>query len=127
MVDLIDLYNVRFKGLARVLTDIINERKAQNEQWGGAEHDDHHELLEWAGLIQEHLGRLHRDIPPPPASASRDAMREQEARIRRRLLVVAALAAAAIESSDRRGENREARWADVDQALAGDHLGDGHE
>jgi hypothetical protein len=106
--------NVQNKGLARVLTDIIGERKAQDEQWGGSHHDDHHGLLEWAGLIEHHLGRLAKELVPGPLSSTREAVRRNNGAVRRRMLVITTLGAAALESIDRRIEQLEAGWADED-------------
>lgn len=97
------------------------ERHAQDRQWGGPEHDDHHTVLDWAGLIEHHLDRLGREMGEPAGDGDRDSIRRVDTAVRRRLTVVAALAIAAIESVDRRSEQREAQWADIDQAVAGDH------
>ena len=30
---------------------VLNERRRQDEKWGGAEHDDRHDRREWEGLL----------------------------------------------------------------------------
>lgn len=67
--------------------EISRERTAQDEQWGGAIHDDSHEPWEWCNCIAKQ-NRLARDA---------DEVEEYESR----LVKVAALAIAAIESSRR--------------------------
>ena len=80
-----------------VLAEIERERAAQDQQWGGTEHDDSHRPELWDGLIWKFLRRA--------AEADRRGQwfgsPEWHAERRRRLVQVAALAVAAIESMDR--------------------------
>lgn len=64
---------------------IETERRAQDEEYGGPEHDDEHTRQEWAGFIQAHLAK---------GLESPDKYRNQ-------MIRVAALAIAAIEVHDR--------------------------
>ena len=64
--------------------DVSAERNRQDEQWGGAEHDDTHGAVEWIDCISKQLRRL-----------------SNTAERRERLVKIAALAIAAIESADR--------------------------
>lgn len=76
-------------GAERVIGDVLLERQYQDEEWGGAEHDDTHTRQEWVTFLVEHLGRV-------AGAESREQYRHQ-------LVRVAALALAAIESNDRGG------------------------
>ena len=64
--------------------DVSAERNRQDEQWGGAQHDDQHNAVEWVNCINSQLHRL----------CNRAERRD-------RLVKIAALAIAAIESIDR--------------------------
>lgn len=64
--------------------DVSAERNRQDEQWGGAAHDDTHGAVEWIDCISKQLHRL-----------------SNKAERRDRLVKIAALAIAAIESADR--------------------------
>ena len=70
-----------------VLDEIIQERAAQDAQWGGAFHDDSHDLFEWFIYIDKQI-RLGRNTSNPIEYESR-------------MVKIAALAVAAIESSRR--------------------------
>lgn len=37
---------------------ILEERKRQDEEWGGPSHDDQHSALDWPGFIRKQLNRL---------------------------------------------------------------------
>ena len=77
---------------------IEQERKAQDEKWGGPEHDDTHSVWDWICYIHGHAraaGSMLRGVPPADeVAASLQHFRYQMVR-------VAALAVAAIESVDR--------------------------
>ncbi|WP_142851033.1 hypothetical protein [Telmatospirillum sp. J64-1] len=75
--------------LVDVLTDVADERWAQDLQWGGPEHDDQHTSLEWRALIGAHT----HDLIDGRGNAAPD--------YRERLVKIAALAVAAIQSHDR--------------------------
>lgn len=75
----------------KVFDDIDAERREQNAQWGGEEHDDEHIAAEWCGFI---------------AYQCRQMVKPQGLRkARARMVKIAALAVAAIESFDRRIEH----------------------
>lgn len=78
---------------SKILCDIAAERAAQDEQWGGATHDDGHMAHDWLVFIGQQLKRARADYAqvggfPAP--------------VRARLVKIAALAVAGIESIDRR-------------------------
>lgn len=68
--------------------DVSAERNRQDAQWGGPSHDDLHDPVDWARLIEHQA----------------DWSREQEPR--RRFVKIAALAVASIESIDRKAAER---------------------
>jgi hypothetical protein len=67
---------------------ILGERVAQDNQWGGKEHDDSHERFEWLNYIAKQT-RMGLSVAHNP---------EQ---FEARMIKIAALAVAAIESSRR--------------------------
>ena len=71
-----------------IFDEIIAERAAQDEQWGGKAHDDSHDRFEWCCYISKQNSRA--DI----ASANGPLFEA-------RMIKVAALAVAAVESSRR--------------------------
>ncbi len=75
---------------ARWVVDIELERRRQDDQWGGAGHDDQHSIMEWLSYIRKQTERCW------DARSPRD-----HAEQRNRLIKVAALAVAGIESHDR--------------------------
>ena len=81
------------KPMESLIKEIIAERRAQDEQWGGAKHDDSHDALDWLTFIRrQDLKAKHWDTWPSRVSAT----------YRSRLVKIAALAFAAIESYDRK-------------------------
>lgn len=78
--------------LATVLAQVGEERRRQDEQWGGPLHDDHHTPRQWFGLVDDHLGRAKKAAGGK--STDHDTYRHN-------LVQVAALAVAAVESLDR--------------------------
>ena len=78
------------------ISHIIKERKKQDEQWGGAEHDDTHNTDDWFGFI-EHQIQKYKEAP------TKDRYSFYEPR--ERLVKIAALAVAGIESIDRKEEH----------------------
>lgn len=44
--------------MGEVLRDIARERQRQDEQWGGARHDDTHNKFDWLAYITCQLGQL---------------------------------------------------------------------
>jgi len=75
----------------RIWSAIINERRRQDEKWGGSSHDDDHSLADWRRYICAHAKRASGD----------DA--------RRQLVRVAALAVAAIQSIERQAQEGQQR------------------
>jgi hypothetical protein len=71
---------------ARVLAEVAGERAAQDQQWGGASHDDEHGPEVWDALLWKFL----RYATPLGGT-----------RRRHRLVQLAAVAVAAIECIDR--------------------------
>ena len=72
------------KGASSVLLDMIDERRRQDAQWGGPEHDDTHSSDDWFKYISYQIDRARYDTDK-----------------RSRLIKIAALATAAVESFDR--------------------------
>lgn len=72
----------------RWVADVMAERRTQDEQWGGAAHDDEHAAYEWLEYIDKQVRKA-------------NGVRNDDDRYRSRLVKIAALAAAAIESVDR--------------------------
>lgn len=71
--------------------EISRERARQDEEWGGPEHDDGHEPLDWARFIRKQC----RIIENPPEGGIVGGYES-------RMIKIAALALAAIESHRRR-------------------------
>lgn len=87
-----------------MLTAIVNERTTQVEQWGGNDHDDHHNMQEWSRYVMKQLDRA-RYEPYSPESEERvirtfTIANAQE--FEERMVKVAALAMAAAQSTRRR-------------------------
>lgn len=86
------------KEMGMILAQIIEERRSQDRQWGGADHDDGHDRSDWPKFIAEHNDRaikMARKIGTTHANGAADEYRKQ-------LIEIAALAVAAIESHDRK-------------------------
>lgn len=76
-----------------VLAEVVEERRRQDKQWGGPEHDDTHRHSEWGAYIRKQLAGI-------PSAFDDDKNRA-------RFVKIAALAVAAIESMDRRTTKKE--------------------
>ena len=76
--------------MERILDEIRDERKRQDEQWGGPNHDDKHHPGQWLEYIKKFWDK---------ANNPRDNFRH-------RMIQVAALAVAAVESHDRKVAER---------------------
>lgn len=74
----------------RIAGEVVQERKRQNQKWGGAEHDDQHSVQEFVQLIEDYAGWAR-------VMAGMDDLDKA----RERLIQVAALAVAAAEGIDR--------------------------
>lgn len=73
-----------------LLADIEDERRRQDAQWGGPEHDDEHSMYDWRNYIIKQMIAFENDIHGPTR--------------RSRLIKIAALAVAALECIDRADE-----------------------
>lgn len=82
-------------GQAVAVSQVIEERRKQDRQWGGADHDDDHQRKDWLGFIREHSDRATRALK----GCDFDEYRKQ-------LVEIAALALAGIESHDRKPTTR---------------------
>jgi hypothetical protein len=76
-----------------IIGQVITERKRQDMQWGGPEHDDTHSLFDWDDYIEHQLNKI---LFLEEGSVDREKV------ARDALIKVAALAVAAVESIDRR-------------------------
>lgn len=85
-----------------VLLNVAGERRKQDGQWGGPEHDDEHRVSEWVAYILYQASRL-LEIPTPGPVADLPELRQTMALHRERFVKIAALAVAAVESIDRIG------------------------
>jgi hypothetical protein len=86
-------------GLYRELESV---RAAQDEKWGGANHDDSHTTLDWAGVIDT---LLLRGTVPVPNRRLADVNQEQRCIFRMNMIRVAAVALAAVEGCDRAAQD----------------------
>jgi hypothetical protein len=82
--------------------ELESERAAQDEKWGGAQHDDSHSTLDWAGVIDT---QLLRGTVPVPNRRLADVNQEQRCIFRKNMIRVAAVALAAIEACDRAAQD----------------------
>lgn len=78
--------------------EIEQERKAQDRQWGGPEHDDTNSAWSWILYILSHARAGGAQLRGTPA---KDEIRPALRLFRYQMVRVAALAVAAIESVDR--------------------------
>jgi hypothetical protein len=86
-----------------IIGQVITERKRQDMQWGGPEHDDTHSLFDWDDYIEHQLNKIlfiehnqTEDVNLPEYEKRRNTI------ARDALIKVAALAVAAVESIDRK-------------------------
>ena len=80
---------LKFPGSMRdIFDEIVRERIAQDEKWGGSPHDDEHSLFDWVGFIRHHANRA-------VGGRAKDDYRKQ-------MIRVATLACAAIQAFDRK-------------------------
>ena len=75
-----------------LLQEVVAERAAQDQEWGGRPHDDGHGVAEWVALLARHVGLAMND----------GATTEDPVRFRRQMVRVAAVALAALEAFERR-------------------------
>lgn len=72
---------------------VLDERAAQDAQWGGIDHDDKHSMRDWCGYLTKQIEKVSR------ISSFTVANGEE---FEQRMTKVAALAFAAIQSNRRR-------------------------
>jgi len=77
----------------KIIGELLNRRDEQDARWGGVEHDDLHDEMDWELYIQKQLHDAAR-------SDNSDAWRD-------RMVDVGALAIAALEWADRKGAEQE--------------------
>jgi hypothetical protein len=77
-----------------VISQVITERKRQDMQWGGPEHDDTHETSDWIDYMAHQVERT-----TPHTGTVEQAKSDREMFIK-----IAALAVAAVESLDRKAK-----------------------
>ena len=80
--------------LSKAFADVVQERQLQDEEWGGPEHDDTHDIADWMAFIQTQDDKLFQGLGEGQMPDPREA--------RERLVKIAALAIAGIESIDRK-------------------------
>lgn len=97
-----------------ILSEVTAERQRQDGLWGGAAHDDSHDLADWLVILARHVGLGGWDGSPEDACHKTEATGKYDpARYRKQLVRVAAVAVAALESFDRRlTRDRWQRYAD---------------
>lgn len=81
-----------------VLEQIMDERKAQDAQWGGPDHDDEKDCEEWIVIAEIQLEKASSFI------GAGEEIDNPDAEYRKALLDTAAVCVAAIESLDRHHE-----------------------
>ena len=90
-----------------IIEEIKSERRIEDKEWGGSEHDDAHEPEKWCGLLRHQIRLADRAT----CSLATDEITGDEERslivgYRERLIKIAAVALAATESLDRVMEKR---------------------
>ena len=76
-----------------VISDVLAERKRQDEKWGGPTHDDAHTAQEWCCILAEHAGHF-SGLTLGGANL---------AQMRAEAVQIAAITLAIVESIDRNG------------------------
>ena len=83
--------------ISRLTSEVFDERKAQDKQWGGPEHDDGHPPQAWREMLERHVAKLTTFMGSnnnPNEYVTADDYRD-------RLIKIAALAIAAAQTYDR--------------------------
>jgi hypothetical protein len=83
------------KRQTKIINDIIRERTSQDQQWGGATHDDGHTVEDWYSFRSKFESRALFGARKP------ERMKEGQD-VRGSLIKIAALAVAQLESLDRK-------------------------
>jgi hypothetical protein len=89
---------------------IAYEQTFQYEVFGGAEHDDKHNLSDWALLIGEQSGKIFQDITNQlyGSSSIPDYLSETRLRIfRSQVIILAAVCRSAVDAIDRSLERKQ--------------------
>jgi hypothetical protein len=76
-------------GMTRVIMEVVAHRAAQDVEWGGPAHDDHHVDDDWMRIIALQMDKAYLD-------------QRNGVDVRDRFLKIAALAVAAVQTIDRR-------------------------
>lgn len=84
-----------------VLNELAAERRAQIRQWGGAEHDDEHDLTDWTDFVNKQLKRAEKSAK---GIKSGTAGVNDGTNFRTAMIKIGAIAVAAIESYDRKAK-----------------------
>jgi hypothetical protein len=79
-----------------ILLAVVMERRAQDKQWGGPEHDDEHDAHDWENFIIHQLANSMTGV------TKSNGKKDLSGVYRQRMIKVAALAVAAVESYDRK-------------------------
>jgi hypothetical protein len=101
------LNNRKAEHMNAILEEIKAERRIEDKEWGGSDHDDTHEPEKWCGLLRHQIRLADRAA----CSLAADEITGGEERslitgYRERLVKIAAVALAAAESLDRVMEKR---------------------
>lgn len=79
-----------------VFEHIVAERQRQDDEWGGAEHDDEHDFGFWMLILTKHVGRL-AEVGLDQYGVRVVSVREVYAQV----IIVAAIAVAMAEALER--------------------------
>lgn len=88
-----------------ILDEIREERKHQDNKWGGADHDDTHDPYVWTAFITTYLGHSISDFVIEFGNPGVEGQKARLRKFRYNMVKVASLAVAAIESIDRKLSN----------------------
>ena len=87
--------------MEKIFEDIKAERAVQDEQWGGAAHDDQHGPEDFLKFIRWQSAKFEQEVEAKSAEQL-VMLSDIDNMARPRLVKIAALAVAAIESIDRK-------------------------
>ena len=83
--------------MTKIFDEIAEERKDQDEQWGGPEHDDQHEFFDFNRYIRKQGCSLDHC-----EEVETNSIETNRLMARKHFIKIAALAVAAVESIDRK-------------------------